>query len=61
MRCPLFRSKGRQPSLLLISSAILILSILILSGLVGCGPSTENLEAVDYMRLNWRPSMGCWS
>ena len=38
---------------------ILILSILISSGLVGCGPSTEDLEAVDYTPLagdDWQVS-----
>jgi len=39
-------SKWRQHSFLLIISAILVLSIL-----VGCGPSTEDLEAVDYTPL----------
>lgn len=49
VRCSLFRSKGRQYSLLFITSAILILSML-----VGCspsGPSTEDLEAVEYTPL----------
>ena len=79
-RCRFFRSNGRQHSFLLFTSVILILSMLI-----GCGPCTEDLEAVEYtplaegdwgpqskgwirslwrssiiMRLNWRPSMGCW-
>ena len=45
-RCPLFRSKGRQHSFLFITSMILILAML-----VGCGPSTEELEAVDYTPL----------
>ena len=45
-RCHLFRSKGRQHSFLLITRVILILSML-----VGCGPSTEELEAVDYTPL----------
>jgi len=44
-------TKGRQHTSLLITSAILILSILISSGLVGCGPLTEDLEAVDYTPL----------
>ena len=48
---PLFRSKGQQHSFLRITSAILILSTLILSGLAGCGLSTEDLEAVDYTPL----------
>ena len=49
VRCSLFRSKGRQYSLLLFASVILILSML-----VGCspsGPSTEDLEAVEYTPL----------
>jgi hypothetical protein len=46
MRCPLFRSKGRQRSFLLFTSVILILSML-----VGCGPRTEDLEAVEYTPL----------
>jgi len=41
MRCPLFRSREGQHSFLLITSEILILSTLISSGLVGCGPSAE--------------------
>jgi CubicO group peptidase (beta-lactamase class C family) len=41
--CSLFRSKGHRYSLLLITSAILILSMLI-----GCGSSIEDLEAVEY-------------
>ena len=40
MGCPLFHSKWRQHSFLLLASTILILSLL-----VGCAPSTENLEA----------------
>jgi len=47
-------SKWRQHSFLLIISAILVLSIL-----VGCGPSTEDLEAVDYTPLmsdDWKVS-----
>jgi CubicO group peptidase (beta-lactamase class C family) len=54
MRCPLFRSKGRQHSFLLITSVILVLSML-----VGCGPRTEDLEAVDYTPLpgdDWKVS-----
>jgi len=49
VRRSLFRSKGRQYSLLLFASVILILSML-----VGCspgGPSTEDLEAVEYAPL----------
>ncbi len=46
VRWPLFRSMGRQYSYLLFASMILILSML-----VGCGPSTEDLEAVDYTPL----------
>ena len=54
VRCPLFRSRGRQHSFLLSASVILILSIL-----VGCGPSTEDLEAVRYTPLpgdDWKVS-----
>jgi CubicO group peptidase (beta-lactamase class C family) len=41
-----------QRSTLLITSAILILAILISSGLVGCGgPSIQELEVVDYAPL----------
>ena len=49
VRCPLFRSKGRQHFFLLFASVILILSML-----VGCGPSgpsVEDLEAVEYTPL----------
>ena len=52
-------AKRAQRSLLLPTSAILILSILISSGLTGCGPSPEELEAVDYSPLPgdaWRVS-----
>jgi hypothetical protein len=42
---------GRHNSFLIFTSVILILSILISSSLVGCGPSTEELEAVDYTPL----------
>jgi hypothetical protein len=52
-------AEGRQHSFLLFASAILILSILIPSGLVGCGPSTADLEAVDYIPLpgdDWKVS-----
>ena len=58
-RCPMFRSRQRQPSFLVFTSAILILSILMLSGLIGCGPSTGGLEAVDYTPLpgdDWKVS-----
>jgi len=40
-------TKWRQPSFLIFASAILILSMLI-----GCGPSAEDLEAVDYTPLS---------
>ena len=46
--------KGRQHSFLLFTNAILILSML-----VGCGPSTEDLEAVEYTPLpgdDWKVS-----
>ncbi len=45
MRCHLLRSMEHQHSLLLFASAIL------LSTLVGCGPSPGDLEAVDYTPL----------
>jgi len=57
VRCPLFHSKGRQHSFFLFASAILILSML-----VGCGPSgpsVEDLEAVEYTPLpgdDWKVS-----
>ena len=54
MHCPLLPSKGHQHSFLLITSAILILSLL-----VGCGPNNEDLEAVDYtplLRDDWKVS-----
>ena len=54
VRCPLCRSKGRQHSFLLFTSVILVLSML-----VGCGPSTEDLEAVDYTPVpgdDWKVS-----
>lgn len=54
MRCPMFRSKWRQYSFLLITSVILILLTL-----VGCGPSTEDLLAVEYTPLpgdDWKVS-----
>jgi CubicO group peptidase (beta-lactamase class C family) len=47
-------TKGRQRQFLLFTSMILILSTLI-----GCGPSTEDLEAVDYTPLpgdDWKVS-----
>ncbi len=56
-RCSLFRSKGRQYSLLVITSAILILSMLI--GCSPSGPSVEDLEAVEYTPLpgdDWKVS-----
>jgi hypothetical protein len=46
VRCPLFCSKWRQHSFLLITSAILLLSLL-----AGCGPSAGDLAAVDYTPL----------
>ena len=48
------RTKGLQGSFLLITSAIIILSML-----VGCGPNIEDLEAVDYTPLpgdDWKVS-----
>lgn len=54
MRCSLFRPTGRRYSCLIITSAILILSML-----VGCGPSTEDLEEVRYTPLpgrDWKVS-----
>jgi CubicO group peptidase (beta-lactamase class C family) len=48
---PLCRSKGHQRPVLLIPGVILILSILMSSGLSGCGHSTEELEAVDFTPL----------
>ncbi len=53
-RCPLFRSTRRWHPLLSITSAILILSMLI-----ACGPGTEELEAVEYTPLpgdDWKVS-----
>jgi CubicO group peptidase (beta-lactamase class C family) len=53
MRFPLVRIEGRQPFILL-TSAILVLSML-----TACGPSAEELEAVDYTPLpgdDWRVS-----
>jgi len=52
--CPLFRSKWRRHSFLLFTGVILILSML-----VGCGPSIKDLEAVDYTPLSrddWKVS-----
>lgn len=46
VHCFLFSSKRSQYSFILITSVILILSML-----VGCGPSTEDLEAVEYTPL----------
>ena len=56
MRCPLFRSKGRQHCFLLFTSVILILS-----NLVGCSPRPriEDLAAVEYTPLpgdDWKVS-----
>ena len=45
------RTQGRQCSFFSIASVVLILSILTSSGLVGCGSSTKDLEAVDYTPL----------
>jgi CubicO group peptidase (beta-lactamase class C family) len=45
--CSLLRPKGRHHSFLLFTSTIVVLSML-----VGCGPSTEDLEAVDYTPLS---------
>jgi CubicO group peptidase (beta-lactamase class C family) len=50
----MFTSNRRQRSFLLFTSVILVLSMLI-----GCGPSTEDLEAVDYKPLpgdDWKVS-----
>jgi CubicO group peptidase (beta-lactamase class C family) len=52
-------TKRRRHSLPKIMNAISILSILILSGLVGCGPSDAELAAVDYRPLpgdDWKVS-----
>ncbi|MHA1937439.1 MAG: serine hydrolase domain-containing protein [Candidatus Thorarchaeota archaeon] len=49
-----FSKKRRQDSFLLFTSAILILSVL-----AGCGPSIEELEAIDYTPLpgdDWKVS-----
>ena len=51
---PFFHSKRRQHSLLLITGTILILTML-----VGCGPSPEDLKAVEYAPLTgegWKVS-----
>ena len=55
VRYPLFRSTGPRHSILLITSVIL----LILSILVGCRPSPEDLKAVKYTPLpadDWKVS-----
>ncbi|MDY7078572.1 MAG: hypothetical protein SXV54_16785 [Chloroflexota bacterium] len=52
-------NRGRQHSFFSAASVILILSILASLGLVGCGPSTADLEAVDYTPLpegDWKVS-----
>ena len=52
-------SLRRLLSFVLIISVITISSILIPSGLIGCGPSTQALEAVDYTPLaggDWKVS-----
>jgi CubicO group peptidase (beta-lactamase class C family) len=49
-------AKGRQHAFLLFATAIFVLTA---SGLVGCGPSTAELEAVDYTPLagdGWKVS-----
>ncbi len=54
VRCSLFRSKRRHYSFLLFASVILILLTL-----VGCGPRTEDLEAVEHTPLpgdDWKVS-----
>ena len=54
VRCTMFHFKDCRCSFLLITSVILILSML-----VGCGPSTEDLAAVDYTPLprdDWKVS-----
>ena len=51
---PFIHSKMRQPSILLITGTILILTML-----VGCGPSPKDLKAVEYAPLtgdNWQVS-----
>jgi CubicO group peptidase (beta-lactamase class C family) len=55
VRCPLCCLKHRHRCLLLITSVILVLSML-----VGCGPSIKDLEAVKYTPLpggDWEVSM----
>ena len=57
VRCPLLRSKWGQHSFLLITSAILILSMLV--GCIPSSPSIEDLEAVEYKPLSgddWKVS-----
>jgi len=52
-------ARVRRPGLPVTVSAILVLSILISSGLTGCGPSRKGLEAVDYtplVRDDWEVS-----
>ena len=52
-------AERRRHAFLLITSAILILSVLLPSGLAGCGPSTEELASVDYTPLpgdDWKVS-----
>ena len=59
MPCPMFGSRRRQRSFLVFTGAILVLTILLQSGLVGCGPSTGDPEAVDYTPLpgdDWQVS-----
>jgi CubicO group peptidase (beta-lactamase class C family) len=54
VRCSLFRFQGRQYFSLLMTGVILVLSML-----VGCGPSAEDLEAVEYTPLpgdDWKIS-----
>jgi CubicO group peptidase (beta-lactamase class C family) len=52
-------NRGHRPSPCSIVSVILILSVLMSSGLVGCGPSAADLAAVDYTPLpegDWKVS-----
>lgn len=54
-----FTTRRRHGFHSLIASAILILSILVSSTLISCGPADEDLEAVDYTPLaseNWKVS-----
>ena len=54
VRCPLFCFNCRQYSLLIIASALLVLS-----ALASCGPTIEDLLAVDYTPLpgdDWKVS-----